>query len=187
MAGTRRCSTFASTSRVTRRGRKGQRHARLTAALGGKAPRYRPSRAARLDACRFGNVVALDWVGHGRSEVHEDPEHYRTQALLEDLVDVFGRFATGRNVIVGHSYGTALATLLVPRAMALAPVVGVVLIGPVATVSTRSAARMRTVPLWVLNVFRFVHRLGGVHSVSVRQMVRNALGIKERGVGAPRR
>ena len=124
---------------------------------------------------RDGNVVALDWVGHGRSEVHDDDAHYSADALLADLIDVYGRFATERNILVGHSYGTALTTMLVPHALKLAPVAAVVLIGAVASVppvTAKTALRLASVPIWVLDLMRAFHRLGGVHSSSVRQMVR---------------
>lgn len=117
-------------------------------------------------------MVALDWVGHGRSFVHEDDQAYRTDELVADFLELYAAFATAQNLLVGHSYGSGLAALLAPRAQQLAPVAGVVLVGAAAVhPSARAAKAIAPLPLWVLNLGRVYHRLGGTNSVSVRQMV----------------
>jgi pimeloyl-ACP methyl ester carboxylesterase len=56
-----------------------------------------------------GTLVAVDMVGHGRSEVSSNLADYHPDSLVLDLVDVFLRYKRQHNVIIAHSYGTSLA------------------------------------------------------------------------------
>jgi len=69
---------------------------------------------------RFGNVVALDFVGHGQSPESEIASDYETEAIVDDLEAVFDKNHTETNIIVGHSYGTSIPpTLLSPPPLPL--------------------------------------------------------------------
>jgi pimeloyl-ACP methyl ester carboxylesterase len=124
---------------------------------------------------RYGHVLAVDLVGHGRSEVVPAPSAYAAAELVADLADVLARFATPRLVLVGHSYGAALVAQLVPHVpSAAATVVAVVLVGAAgaAPPAATAGAQLARLPVWAVNLLRSAHRIGGTNSVSVRQMVR---------------
>lgn len=56
-----------------------------------------------------GSLIAVDMVGHGRSEVTRQPGDYHPDSLVLDLVEVFNKYKRQHNVIIAHSYGTSLA------------------------------------------------------------------------------
>ena len=54
-------------------------------------------------------VVAIDLRGHGNSDW--DPQtHYNTETLTADLADVIGSFGFERTILIGHSWGAAIAS-----------------------------------------------------------------------------
>ena len=60
----------------------------------------------------YGNVVAIDFVGHGQSPASLNPADYSTGSIVRDLETLFGSHRTERNVIIGHSYGTGSCATL---------------------------------------------------------------------------
>lgn len=91
------------------------RHATSTATvflihgLGGSSEQWReqiPQLAADY------NVVTLDLLGHGKSDKPKGTDPYSFSELSCDLNAVFARCATAQNIVIGHSYGGALATSL---------------------------------------------------------------------------
>jgi pimeloyl-ACP methyl ester carboxylesterase len=59
------------------------------------------------------NIVAYDALGCGNSDKPVDPliwgdSHYTSDQLMHDAVAVFAAFATERNILVGHSFGSAI-------------------------------------------------------------------------------
>jgi pimeloyl-ACP methyl ester carboxylesterase len=53
------------------------------------------------------NIVAYDTMGCGLSDKPKLKTEYSTQALTKYAVEIFETFSTTKNVLIGHSYGTA--------------------------------------------------------------------------------
>jgi 2-succinyl-6-hydroxy-2,4-cyclohexadiene-1-carboxylate synthase len=50
-------------------------------------------------------TIAVDIVGHGQSDSPRDPDRYRMERCVEDLVAVLDRFGVERTAVVGYSMG----------------------------------------------------------------------------------
>ncbi|MFN8533700.1 MAG: 2-succinyl-6-hydroxy-2,4-cyclohexadiene-1-carboxylate synthase [Dehalococcoidia bacterium] len=57
-------------------------------------------------------LIAVDLVGHGRSDSPPDLAHYRMDACIEDLVAVLGRLGIKRVSLLGYSMGGRVALRL---------------------------------------------------------------------------
>lgn len=53
------------------------------------------------------NVVAYDTMGCGDSEKPLSNGEYSTKSLTANSIEIFEKYATAQNILVGHSYGTA--------------------------------------------------------------------------------
>lgn len=53
------------------------------------------------------NVVAYDAMGCGDSEKPLSNGEYSTDSLTSNCIEIFEKYATAQNILVGHSYGTA--------------------------------------------------------------------------------
>lgn len=53
------------------------------------------------------NIVAYDAMGCGGSEKPTTDGLYTTKSLTSNTIQVFEKYATTKNVLIGHSYGTA--------------------------------------------------------------------------------
>lgn len=65
--------------------------------------------AARLPACE---IVALDLIGHGRSDHRPPGTWYHYVDYLDELIEVLDRLGWSRSVWLGHSLGGALLAML---------------------------------------------------------------------------
>ncbi|XP_070542260.1 protein ABHD8-like [Ptychodera flava] len=52
-------------------------------------------------------VVAPDMLGHGFSSTPRDASAYSFFQLYQDLLAVFDKYSTKRNILIGHSYGAS--------------------------------------------------------------------------------
>lgn len=83
------------------------------------------------------NIVAYDTIGCGESDKPDDYLEYSTQSMTAYAIEIFDRFCTAKNILVGHSYGTAQVARLCSHAIKLQPdsmnasISGVVLLGTV--------------------------------------------------------
>ena len=83
------------------------------------------------------NIVAYDTMGCGGSDKPRDCLEYSTAALTSNAIEIFDLFCTAKNVLVGHSYGTAQVARLCSHANERQPgkvdtsISGVVLLGTV--------------------------------------------------------
>lgn len=64
------------------------------------------------------NVVAYDAYGCGDSDKPQDPlfwrtSHYSPEELTNDAIDIFNAYATEYNIMIGHSFGTAIVAKVV--------------------------------------------------------------------------
>eukprot|EP00730_Choanoeca_flexa_P015813 TRINITY_DN7343_c0_g1_i3.p1 TRINITY_DN7343_c0_g1~~TRINITY_DN7343_c0_g1_i3.p1 ORF type:complete len:498 (+),score=78.94 TRINITY_DN7343_c0_g1_i3:119-1612(+) len=123
------------------------------------------------------NLVAIDLPGHGRSHFSDDKlvEACNTPAILTVLTDLFHHYATDRNVLIGHSFGTSLCCKLYNSLTEAdrSRIVSTVLCSPSLATWTSSITLLMLswVPLWLFNRWREAQAKGGVNSKSVQQFV----------------
>ncbi|KAJ3020913.1 hypothetical protein HKX48_009517 [Thoreauomyces humboldtii] len=122
----------------------------------------------------MGNILALDIVGHGKSEKVPNKDAYTTESITKDilaLLDIYKPKADSF-ILVGHSYGCTLVThayaRLHPRPKAL------VLLCPKSLPSAHDReklAKFSGAPTWLIDVLRVLDRRGGVNSPSVNRLL----------------
>jgi len=74
---------------------------------------------------------------------------YAGKELVEDILAVFYKYRTDKNVFIGHSYGTGLSICALSKIIDngdISSVVGVILLGS-------SYSSLRTIPIWYLPNF----------------------------------
>ena len=50
-------------------------------------------------------IVALDSIGHGKSDSSEDSNLYTYQSVVESALKIFDTYSKDDNILIGHSYG----------------------------------------------------------------------------------
>lgn len=55
------------------------------------------------------SIIAVDLIGHGRSEVPADPARYRMERCVEDLVALLDALGIDRTMLLGYSLGGRVA------------------------------------------------------------------------------
>lgn len=53
------------------------------------------------------NIVMYDAYGCGISDKPHESSEYTTDRHLADLIEIYEKYATTRNILIGHSYGTS--------------------------------------------------------------------------------
>ena len=109
------------------------------------------------------NIVAFDTMGCGDSEKPNVHTVYSTDSLTSNLIEIFDKYSTKNNILVGHSYGTAQVARLCSHVKMRqldslhqksdVTISGVVLLGTVDTLPKGgcSAFSIFSLPLCVLN------------------------------------
>lgn len=95
---------------------------------GGRAEQFDPL-LDRITAAAPWSAVSFDWLGHGKSERPDGWDLYAADELYADVERVYQQHRTaGTNIVLAHSYGTAMAMRL--AAEKDNDVAAVVLLGP---------------------------------------------------------
>lgn len=105
------------------------------------------------------NIVAYDTIGCGMSEKPTTHCEYSTESFTAHTVEIFEKYSTHRNILIGHSYGTSQIARLCEHIQKkkhiepISTIVGLVLIGTMDTVPAGGAAAFRifSLPLCLLN------------------------------------
>ncbi|KAG0341388.1 hypothetical protein BG004_006045 [Podila humilis] len=119
------------------------------------------------------NILAIDMCGYGGSSVPDRYEDYTTESYVEDLVELLQQYQSDDTVLVCHSYGCAIGTMLSQR-LKKDSVKGLVLICPKALITPheqQSKAKLVRTPNWIVDLARKVDRMGGTHSQSVNRLL----------------
>ncbi|MBP6903488.1 MAG: alpha/beta fold hydrolase [Burkholderiaceae bacterium] len=133
-------------------GRQGeQRTLFLVHGAGGRAAQWRRVVPA-LRAAGW-RVVAADTLGHGDSPAPREADAYDGRELVEDLRALLARYASQRNRIVAHSYGTLL-TLGALAGGAQPPLERLLLLGPPAPNALRKLPWFIHLPVPLLERLR---------------------------------
>ena len=110
------------------------------------------------------NIVAYDVMGCGSSEKPSAEAAYSTKSLTSNSIQVFEKFASAKNVLIGHSYGTAQIARLsshirrkrdegYAQNLPIRTICGVILLGTVEALpeSMSSIYRLFSLPLCLLS------------------------------------
>ncbi|MCY1281176.1 2-succinyl-6-hydroxy-2,4-cyclohexadiene-1-carboxylate synthase [compost metagenome] len=102
------------------------------------------------------HLVAWDLLGHGASETPRHASAYAWDELVADHLAIFERFAGEQNILLAHSFGTALtlsALVNLQERQQLERVAGVLLLGTQLQ-SPRGRSPLLKLPVWVLELLR---------------------------------
>lgn len=109
------------------------------------------------------NVVAYDALGCGRSDKPADPliwgeSHYTCNNLLLDFIEIWQRFSTAKNIIIGHSFGTALAAkfyryLVAKLETDISQLLGTILLGTTSSLPS-GGHPIFYLPVWILDLMQ---------------------------------
>jgi len=72
--------------------------------------------ASYTDVWREYTTVAVDLLGHGHSDCPSDPDRYRMEHCVEDLLTLLDRLDVQRTAVLGYSMGGRVALHLTLRA-----------------------------------------------------------------------
>lgn len=105
------------------------------------------------------NIVAYDTIGCGSSEKPTSHGEYSTDSFTAHTIEIFEKYSTSRNILVGHSYGTSQIARLCEHLQKkndiepISTITGVVLIGTMDTLPPGGTAAFRifSLPLCLLN------------------------------------
>ena len=113
-------------------------------------------------------MLALDWVGHGHSELVDQDQHYHLDSMVQDVCDLIYRYRKGQVLLVGHSMGCSLAVGVSNTLQNTAPLL---LLAPkvVFTEQDKSSMKLLALPLVFFQLFRVLDKWGGIHSPSVKK------------------
>ncbi|KAG0276961.1 hypothetical protein BGZ96_003066 [Linnemannia gamsii] len=124
------------------------------------------------------HILAIDQSGYGASDVPESFDYYTTGAYVEDVVSLLQRYKSEDTVVICHSYGCTIGTLLYSRLVASETlnnsIKAMVMIGPKAVITEHEAkgrAQLAKTPDWVVDFARKLDRMGGTHSKSVNRLL----------------
>ncbi|TPX68260.1 hypothetical protein SpCBS45565_g03230 [Spizellomyces sp. 'palustris'] len=129
------------------------------------------------------NVLAVDLVGHGKSEKVTAGEAYTIGSITKDLVEVLDiyKYKADSFILVCHSYGCNIATYLYPHFEDM--IKAIVFLCPKATPTVSDLEKLKTfiaTPTPLIDLLRYLDRRGGVYSRSVNRLVGQSASIELR-------
>nr|POE53624.1 isoform 3 of mrna-capping enzyme [Quercus suber] len=150
--------------------------------LGGNATQFSPLLTSMINV---GPCLVIDLPGCGLSALKpKDSSAYTPYALAELLFSAIDRYRdkdhNQKVVIIGHSMGCAIATLLVSSTSPISNLLHGVVIGmiaitprssPLAPHEAANVQRLRYVPTPFFDFLRFIDRRGGLDSQSITRVV----------------
>ncbi|ORX86296.1 alpha/beta-hydrolase [Anaeromyces robustus] len=119
------------------------------------------------------NVLAMEQTGHGKSEPSSDYSCYSTDRFVSDLNQLLTFYPNDNFVLVGHSYGCCLATLLALKENN-PKIKTIILISPVFGIPKYQQylkKLIRIVPDEIIKITRKKDKEGGIHSPSVNRFI----------------
>ncbi|GBB97921.1 hypothetical protein RclHR1_00310049 [Rhizophagus clarus] len=118
------------------------------------------------------NILAVDLLGCGKSEVTNRLEDYTTESLVDDLEDLLKRYPSENTVLICHSYGCCLGAKLYHRVKHT--IKALTLISVKANITESELAekqKIQSYPNILFDIFRYYDRFGGIHSTSVDRVL----------------
>jgi pimeloyl-ACP methyl ester carboxylesterase len=138
--------------------------------LGGQIPQFE---SQLQHFSQYYNVIGIDIVGHGKSVVSGNESDYRIERIVYTVYTILEHLKVidKKLILVCHSFGCLIGNLLSLKL----PIQGMIAIAPKTTLSEKECAKahkLAKLPIWCLEVLRFMDRFAGTHSPSVNRMVR---------------
>ncbi|KAJ3150609.1 hypothetical protein HDU89_003017 [Geranomyces variabilis] len=120
------------------------------------------------------NVLAVDVVGHGKSEKVSSQDAYTTSSIASDLVALLEiyKFKAESFILVGHSYGCNIIAHAYPRLSLFTK--AIVLLCPKSAptpAEKEKLARFSAAPTIFIELLRILDRKGGLNSPSVNRLL----------------
>ncbi|KIV96935.1 hypothetical protein PV10_00748 [Exophiala mesophila] len=151
--------------------------------IGGSLPQFAPLLGSLVN---IAPCFGIELPGHGSSEfAPTDYNAYKVEAFAAlwrtCIEDICTRHGHQKVVLIAHSMGCSISTLLATAKDFPYPVVGLVDLCPKATPlsksETISARRFLSLPDTILDLLRMLDRRGGINSKSVKRMAGEAAGV----------
>lgn len=119
------------------------------------------------------NVLAIDLLGCGKSDISKRSDDYKTESLVDDLEELLKLYPSETMVFICHSYGCCLGTFLYQRFKNI--VKAMTFISVKAEISEKELSQRKTIqsyPDIFFDVFRVLFdRRGGINSSSVNRIL----------------
>lgn len=119
------------------------------------------------------NVLAMEQTGHGKSEQSLNYAHYKTDRFVDDLKELLSFYPNDNYVLIGHSYGCAITTLLDLKENNPS-IKGIILISPkygIPKFLQWAKGIFKWIPDFLITLSRYRDRKGGIHSASVKRFI----------------
>ena len=129
--------------------------------LGGQSEQFKP--IFNYFSQTF-HVISMDLFGHGQSD---DTTSYKLTDMAQQYCDLLPKDKS--YVIIAHSLGVAIANIM--YSLVKDQIKGMVWIGAQLTINKQRFNSFLNTPLWLINVWRWYYRWGGIYSQSVAQYV----------------
>ncbi|CAG8438712.1 2399_t:CDS:2 [Scutellospora calospora] len=119
------------------------------------------------------NVLAVDLLGCGKSDISKRFDDYKTESLVDDLEELLKRYPSETLAFICHSYGCCLGAFLYQRFKNT--VKSMTFISVKAEISEKELSQRKTIqscPDIFFDIFRVMFdRRGGINSKSVNRML----------------
>lgn len=151
--------------------------------LGGSLPQFAPLLGSLVN---IAPCFGIELPGHGSSEfAPTDYDSYKIEAFAAlwqtCIKDICARHGHQKVVLIGHSMGCSISTILATAKDFPYPIIGLIDLCPKATPPSKSesisARRFLSLPDTILDFLRMLDRKGGVNSKSVKRMAGEAAGV----------
>ncbi|CAI2180512.1 6848_t:CDS:2 [Funneliformis geosporum] len=116
------------------------------------------------------NILAVDLLGCGKSEVSN--RDYTTESLIDDLEELLKRYPSENTVLICHSYGCCLGTKLYQRIKhAIKALTFISVKASISESEKKKQQKVLSYPNFLIDMFRYLDRIGGIHSESVNRIL----------------
>jgi pimeloyl-ACP methyl ester carboxylesterase len=109
--------------------------------------------------------------------------NYTTQSIVNDLLEILRQTKPSSIIIVSHSYGTRIGVKLLLEHKNEFNFKAHVMLSPKSHISEherKAMTKLLTYSDWFVDVLRFMDRIGGIHSGSVKRMLSPSASIELR-------
>ncbi|CAG8576427.1 9869_t:CDS:2, partial [Acaulospora colombiana] len=127
------------------------------------------------------NVLAVDLLGCGKSEVSNRPDDYKTESLVDDLEELLKSFPSENKVLICHSYGCCLGAFLYQRIKNTVKAMTLISVKAEMTEKEMNKRKLlKFTPDAFFDLIRALDRRGGIHSQSVNRLLHDGASVSLR-------
>ncbi|RHZ89344.1 hypothetical protein Glove_16g184 [Diversispora epigaea] len=118
------------------------------------------------------NVLAIDLIGCGKSEVSNRREDYNTESLVNYLEELLKSFSSKNIVLICHSYGCCVGAFLYQRIKSSVKAMTFISVKAKRTESEMTKQKIiMFLPDFLFDLLRVLDRRGGIYSDSVNRFL----------------